>query len=250
MELAQVVTEDGRDRSALYAGGAVLAVLLISLVALLIWGGRRRRRVWLQAVLALLAALAALAVIFLPFLQQPKEDPQMVVSAFFDCLAREDYEAAYTLLADGAVLGLEEEPAGANARAVAQALRRSYSAELFGDCRIGRQRAHQLVEMRFLDVTAMEPELQSAAQSWLVEYSEGRTAGELYDENGEYLPEVQAQARAAAVETVLQHADDYITTTGFQLELIAQDGHWRIIPGANLLRALLGGVAIAAGGEA
>ncbi len=250
VELAQVVTEDGRDRSALYAGGGVLAVLLISLVALLIWAGRRRRRVWPQVLLLLLATLAALLCIFLPFLQQPKENPQTVVTAFFDCLAREDYEAAYTLLADGADLGLQEEPQGANARAVAQALRMSYSAELFGECRVGRQRAHQLVEMRFLDVTAMEPELQSAAQSWLVEYAEGRTAGELYDENGEYLPEVQAMARTAAVEAVLKHVDDYITTTGFQLELIAQNGRWRIIPGTNLLRALLGGVAIAAEGEA
>ena len=239
-----------REQAALYAGGGVLAVLLISLVALLIWAGRRRRRVWPQVLLLLLATLAALLCIFLPFLQQPKENPQTVVTAFFDCLAREDYEAAYTLLADGADLGLQEEPQGANARAVAQALRMSYSAELFGECRVGRQRAHQLVEMRFLDVTAMEPELQSAAQSWLVEYAEGRTAGELYDENGEYLPEVQAMARTAAVEAVLKHVDDYITTTGFQLELIAQNGRWRIIPGTNLLRALLGGVAIAAEGEA
>ena len=64
----------------------------------------------------------------------------------------------------------------------------------------------------------------------------------MFDENSKYLPEIPQRAYEAAVQNLLNSDTDYCVTTGVQVELVYQRGGWKLVPGANLLKLLTGGI--------
>ena len=247
--------QKGLSRTVLLAAGGVLLALLGTLVLLAALGRRFRVRHGFFLVLALLLSLGALGRIFWPAYQiyrsKPTGNPQETVTSFFDALAREDYAAAYDCLEGVETLGLEYEPKRESGRQLYAAMREQFSAELYGSCNIGGERAYQQVNCRFLDVEKLNTEARGQAMIIISRYVSTHPVGDLYNENGNYRPELMWDAWDQAVAELLQHPENYRSSGGMQLELHWQDGAWRIVPNEKLLQMLCGGVQLTEkGGEA
>ena len=102
--------------------------------------------------------------------------------------------------------------------------------------------AHQLVEARYLDLSRLMQDLDGETLSVLTEYAQDRSPSELYGESGGYKPELREQAALQALSRLLEHKEDYMTSTGLQLELRYRQESWRVVMNSNLLRVLSGGL--------
>ncbi len=202
-----------------------------------LWGSLAVALSSLAALLCLLASSAGILI------AKPQGDPQQSVTGFFDSLAAEDYATAYSYLSAYSSLGLENTPSDEVGKMIYKALRESYSYELYGQCNVNKLSANQQLQFTYLDLSAMQADVQAALTQKLEEIVMARPKAEVYDENNKYLPEVTGDAYAAAVEEVLKSAGKYYVTTGIQLQLEYEDGRWLIIPDQALLKALMGGIA-------
>ena len=224
--------------------GIVIAAFL-ALVAVIRYSRKYKMNiVWgsiavaISTVAALLCLLAGSAGIIIA---RPTGDPQQSVTAFFDAVSAGDYSTANSYLSGYSSLGLENVPADSVSEAAYAALRKSYSYGLFGQCSVNKLSACQQVQFSYLDLTAMQPEVQEQTKVKLEEIVMARPKAEIYDENNKYLPNVTQEAYAAAVNEVLKSAEEYYVTTGLQLDLKYEDGRWLIVPSQALLKALIGG---------
>lgn len=247
--------QKGLSRTVLLAAAGVLLALLGTVILLAALGRKYRVRHGFFLMLALLLSLGALGRIFWPAYQiyrsTPAGNPQETVTSFFDALAREDYAAAYACLEDVETLGLEYEPRRESGRQLYAAMRSQFSAELYGSCNIGGERAYQQVNCRYFDVNKLNSEARSQTMTIISRYVSTHPVGDLYNENGNYRPELMWDAWDQAVAELLQQPENYRSSGGVQLELHWKDGAWRIVPNEKLLQMLCGGVQLSEkGGEA
>ena len=227
-------------------GGAVLAMVL-ALAALSAIGRRFRVRRGFFLLLAVLLSLGALAGIAWPAfertLDKPKGDPQETVINFLGALSRGEYEEAYARMDYVETLGLDHEPQRESQKQLFAAMRRTFSAELYGDCTVNGERAYQQVSCRYLEVDKLNTEARSEALLIISRYVSSHSVGELYNENGNYRPELMWEAWDQAVlELLQQHPEDYRSSAGVQLELRWHDGAWHVVPNDKLLQLLTGGI--------
>ena len=244
---AAVTAADGaaQNSSLLLPAVFVGLFLLLGLIALLVLCVKHKLRffsLFLALVVSAAAMLLAAAGTQLGTLYaKPSGDPQAAVSAFFDALCAGNYDAAYEHLRDYADLGLAVPPSTPAGQKVYEALHRSFSYELEGDCVAEKLDAKQAVKMRYLNLPAMEGDVESETKRQIEEIVNARTTSEVYDENKHYRPEVTEEAYLAALDTVLAHAEDYYTEESFVLDLTYTDGRWQLLTSPALLRALNGG---------
>ena len=227
-------------------GGAVLAMVL-ALAALSAIGRRFRVRRGFFLLLAVLLSLGTLARIAWPAFERtrdkPKGDPQETVINFLGALSRGDYAEAYARMDYVETLGLDYEPQRESQKQLFAAMRRTFSAELYGDCTVNGERAYQQVSCRYLDVDKLNTEARSEALLIISRYVSSHSVGELYNENGNYRPELMWEAWDQAVlELLQQHPEDYRSSAGVQLELRWHDGAWHVVPNDKLLQLLTGGI--------
>ncbi len=245
----------GLPAGVLIAGGLSLLAGLAAMVILAAQGKKYRLRSRGPVLLALALSLLCLGRIAWPAWQQirdkPSGDPRETVLRFFDAVMRQDYEAACACLDGVESLGLEHVPARAADQAVYAALRGQFSAELYGACSVDGTTAHQQVNCRYLDLEKLESEARNLALVNISRYASTHPVGELYNENGNYRPELLRDAWDQAILELLQNPENYRSSGGVQLELHWHDGQWRIVPNEKLLRLLCGGVELTErGGEA
>ena len=221
--------------------------LLLGLIAILVLCVKHKLRffsLFLALVVSAAAMLLAAAGTQLGTLYaKPSGDPQAAVSTFFDALCAGDYDTAYDQLRDYADLGLAVPPSTPAGQKVYEALHKSFSYELEGDCAADKLDAKQSVRMTYLNLPAMEGEVEAETKRQIEEIVNARTTSEVYDENKRYRPEVTEEAYLAALDTVLAHAEDYYTQESFTLDLTYTDGRWQLLTSPALLRALNGGTA-------
>ena len=247
--------QSGVGKTALIAGAVTLAAGLAAALALAGIGKKYRLRSRIPVLLALLLSLGCLSRIGWPVLNQlrdkPSGNPQDTVVAFFDALARQDYEAAYACLDGVESLGLEYVPALQSDQAILAAMRGQFSAELYGDCSVDGETAYQQVNCRYFDLEKLEGEAKTQALLNISRYVSTHPVGDLYDESGRYRPELLRDAWDEAVAELLQQPENYQSSGGVQLELRWHEGGWRIVPNEKLLQLLCGGVQLTEkGGEA
>ena len=173
-------------------------------------------------------------------LSKPAGDPRDTVTGFFDAVIAENYDEAYRYLNGYSTLGLENEPENEVSRQVFDALRRSYSYKLHGDCILNKTHAAQQVLVQHLDLNAFQADLKQATEDALERKVQLLPRSELYDENGGYLPEVTSSAYAEAVAALLARSDDYMTVTGMELELSYSADGWLLNLSSPLTAALSG----------
>ncbi len=173
---------------------------------------------------------------------QPDGYPQDVVIEFLDALIAGDEARACACLSDYSALGLDHEPADATGRALYDALRQSYAYTLEGPCDIQKLEASQSLRFRSLDVKAVEAEVAGRVEEIAEELVAERSAAEIYDEDGGYLPSFTDEVYAQALDKVLAYADDYCTETELTLPLRYVGGSWKLQTTPALISALLGGL--------
>ncbi len=254
-KLAERVQKQGLTTTALIAAGCTLLALLTALILLAALGRKYRVRRAGFLLVALLLSLAALGRIFWPAVQElrskPSGDPRETVQRFFDALAAEDYEQAYVYLDGVETLGLEYIPRRDSGREIRAAMHSQFAAELYGECTVDGERAYQQVNCRYFDVGKLNREAKTQAMLIISRYVSTHPLGDLYNENGNYRPELLLDAWDEAVETLLLTPENYRSSGGVQLELRWHDGAWRIVPNEKLLQLLTGGVKLTEkGGEA
>lgn len=229
------------------AGIGILAFILGSLVVLI--SLRRKHRLNLfYGFLAVLFSGGAMLLCLLAtsvgtLVASPSGDPQETVSTFFDALCAEDYDSAYACLSGYTDLGLSGGPTDPVGQTMYDALRDSYSYELYGSCVVDQLTAHQEVLFTYLSLPSMAKDVEEETMTVLSGFVETRPRSELYDSNNNYLPEVAQEAYSTAVDNILTHAGNYYTTVGVQIELEYINGSWLMIPGQSLLSAITGGAA-------
>ena len=241
------ITLSGGSPAMLIPLAFILVLLAVSLIAILLCVKKGKlKRSWAIAAL-ILGGTALILSVFAPSLgtliTTPAGDPQEAVTGFFDALSAGNYNKAYSYLSDYTSLGLENSPGSEAGQQIYQALRQSYSYKLYGDCRREGLAASQQVLLTHLDVTALEADLKEATETALSQLVQTLPKDELYDENKNYLPSVTDTAYANAVSSLLEHVQDYYTTTGLELALTYTDDGWRIVTNSLMLNALCGGAA-------
>ncbi len=236
------------------AGGAVLA-LLLALLLLSALGRKFRVRKGFFVLLALLLSLAALGWILRPlwqgFRNGPSGDPRETVQRFLDALSDRDYEQAYACLDGVETLGLEYVPQRESGQALRRAMQQQFSAELYGECTVDGERAYQQLNCRYFDVGKLNREAKTEAMLIISRYVSTHPVGDLYNEAGNYRPELLLEAWDQAALELLKTPENYRSTGGVQLELRWHDGAWHIVPNEKLLQLLTGGLQLTEkGGEA
>ena len=234
-----------QNSSLLFPAVFVGLFLLLGLIAILVLCLKHKLRffsLFLALVVSAAAMLLAAAGTQLGTLYaKPSGDPQATVTAFFDALCAGNYDAAYEHLRDYADLGLAVPPSTPAGQKLYEALHRSFAYELEGDCVTDKLDAKQSVRMRYLNLPAMEGDVEAETKRQIEEIVNARTTSEVYDENKHYRPEVTQEAYLAALDAVLAHAEDYYTQESFSLDLTYTDGRWQLLTSPALLRALNGG---------
>ena len=172
---------------------------------------------------------------------QPDADPVETVTGFFDSLQARNYPEAYACLSDYASLGLENEPESAEARAVYDALRSSYSYTLSGSSSVTGLEASQRVALRALNLRMTENAVQQRVNGILEEMVATMPESEVYDGNGGYLTSFTDAIYTEALNQALQNTDALCSDTQLLIQLKYMDGTWKIVTDRNLMTALIGG---------
>ena len=193
----------------------------------------------------LFAALAVLACVYATLFGsayiKPEGDPAETVTWFFDSIRIGNYPSAYSCLSDYVTLGLEQEPETPEARRLYEAMKKSYSYSLQGDCSIDGLDAMQKVSFRALNLRRTEDAVAAIAQEVFEEKTADKPVSDLYDENGALLPSVTDSVYAAALEKALEHPDSLCSETELEIRLQYTDGGWKIVTDRSLMNALVGG---------
>lgn len=237
----------GAGFGTLLAGLCVLVFAVASLVAMAMLLRRYKFKAF-GGFMAVAASAAAMVLCIIAtnsgtLIARPDGDPRETVTGFFDALTAGNYEEAYGYLSQYSDLGLDGQSSDPTGQLLVDALRRSYSYELYGVCSIDKLSAHQQVQFTYLSLPATEDDAAGRIMDILSGFVEERSYSELYDDHNNYLPEVAQEAYTIAVTEALRNPKDHYATVGIQLELEYLDGSWFLVPSQSLLSAIAGGAA-------
>jgi len=206
---------------------------------------RGRFRLFWLILAVLFAGMAGFACFFAAMYgsiyNRPDADPAETVTRFFDSVRARNYPEAYACLSDYASLGLEQEPESADARAIYEALRNSYSYTLSGTSSVTGLEASQRVVLHALNLKMTESAVQQRVNGILEELVASMPENEVYDGNGGYLTSFTDAIYTEALNQALQNADTLCSDTQLLIQLKYMDGTWKIVTDRDLMTALIGG---------
>lgn len=241
----------GADGGASLGFGGIVccALVLIAMLAAIAAALRSRQHHKISIPGTVLAVVLAGGAIILSvigynygtIISRAEGDPQQAAAEFMQAITSGDYDSAYTYLDGYSGLGLENQPSDPAGELMYQALRESYSYSMEGPCVTDKLSAQQPIEFGYLDIRAMEADVESETIDVLGEFVQDRPRSQMYDENDNYLPEVAQEAYLQALSAVLENAEDYYTSVSINLELNYLGDRWGIVPSQSLLSALSGG---------
>ena len=206
---------------------------------------RGRFRLFWLILAVLFAGMAGFACFFAmmygSIYNRPDADPVETVTRFFDSVQARNYPEAYACLSDYASLGLENEPESAEAKAMYDALRGSYSYTLSGGSTVTGLEASQRAVLRALNLRMTENAVQQQVNGILEEMVTVMPASEVYDGNGGYLTSFTDAIYREALNRALQNTDALCSDTQLLIQLKYMDGTWKIVTDRSLMTALIGG---------
>ena len=208
----------------------------------------------LGTVFMLLALCAALSAVWLcarpqtgaanpaaPVSGTSPEVSAAVFEEFFSCLGRKDFAGADRCLAEGS-LGLDMEPEDESSAALWHALRESWSFTPAGEATLSGTGLVRAYRVQSLDLTALPEKLNALVNERLARAAETATLkSEVYDENGEYLPELITSSMEQALKELLDAPEPYYGTRDVEIQAENVDGQWRIRADSAFMEALTGG---------
>ena len=171
-----------------------------------------------------------------------------VFEEFFSCLARGDFAGADRHLTGGG-LGFAAEPEEKFAATLWRAQQDAWSFERVGDLTlqgkylIGKYRIHSL------DLAPLSEIVRDHVNA-LLEEAAGKAAapGEIYAEDGSYRQELLDESLDDAFLAVMSDTGPFAFSREIEIRTEFVDGQWRIIPEAELLQTLTGGIVQDSGG--
>ena len=188
--------------------------------------------------LAMLACFPAMDGITLSTVHE--EGAPEAVEAFFQALENGDAAAADAWLAYGAQSGLLTVETDEMHAAALDALKASWEHKTIGDCTTEKASAWQEVQIRVLDFSKMEKDLQTETRVQLLDLARSMDREEVYDDAGNYRPAVAGQAYDRAMIRLLEQPQGYYNTFNCRVELTLTKDGWRIVPTKNLISMLSG----------
>ena len=230
--------------------GPILSVGLIAagVLACLIWFSIRHRgsrlNLW-YGIAAILLAAGAMILCFpgmngRSYVSASEEDAPVTVDRFFRALESGDAAAADACLAYGAQSGLLNGSADEVHAAVLNALKQSWDHQLLGNCSTEKTRAWQEVQLRVLDFSKMQKDLQTETRVQLLDLARTMDRQNVYDAAGNYVPAAAEMAYDRAMMKLLEQPQNYYGTVGCRVELTLSGDGWKIVPSRALISALSG----------
>lgn len=236
--------DDGRA-TVLILMGLILLAMFVALAVVVRLGINGRISVCWAVLSVLFSTLALLLCVVGSFsgtlYTKVDGNPADTVRRFYDAVLAEDYETAYACLGNYDSLGLENPPAGENARMVYDALKDSYDYALSGEARIDKLTAVQSVRFRFLKVADIENSVQDGTERNLQNAVKNNPKDLVYDEDNNFLPEVANAAYSEALAAVLRNSASYYNSVMLDIQLEYRDSQWYIICDQAMMDALMGG---------
>lgn len=202
---------------------------------------------WVFAVLGLGAAAAGIVLSLTsigaePVLLEAPEAARETVISMLDQVSGGDYEGAGTLMLGQPSLGADRD-AGEEAGAVLwSAFTDSISYELTGSCYATDSGVAQDVRITALVLDSVTQSLRQRTKDLLQQrLEEAEDVSEIYDEENNFREDVVMDALLEAMEAAIREDATY-ETVQVRVNLICVDGRWWVVPDAELLSAISGGV--------
>lgn len=154
-----------------------------------------------------------------------------------------DYAAASDVMFGKPNLGVDREPRDPVAALIWNAFLDSLQYELVGSCYATDSGVAQKVRITCLDISSVTSVLGKRSQDLLSQrVREAEDVSEIYDNNNDYREDFVMEVLYDAAEEALKE-DAADTTREVTLKLIYDRGQWWIMPEAELLSAISGGIA-------
>lgn len=158
---------------------------------------------------------------------------------FMAALAAGDADTARSLLYGGAELDIRGRD---NADPIWQAYYDHFQYAFSGDSYMTGTDFYRDVSVTTLDVPSVTLGLSLRAKTLLTaQLEQAEDPSALYGEDDQFLPEVVDPIMEQAFSDAIRE-DAAVQTRSCKLQLCKSDGRWQVIPDANLLLALAGGV--------
>ena len=230
--------------------GPILSLGLIAagVFAWLIWFAVRHRgsrlNLW-YGIAAILLTAGAMILCFpgmsgKSYVSASKEEAPVTVDRFFRALESGDAATADACLAYGAQSGLLNGASDEVHAAVLNALKQSWDHQLLGNCSVEKTRAWQEVQLRVLDFSKMQKDLQTETRVQLLDLARTMDRQSVYDAAGNYVPAAAGMAYDRALLKLLEQPQNYYGTVGCRVELTLSGDGWKIVPSKALISALSG----------
>ena len=230
--------------------GPILSLGLIAagVLACLIWFSIRHRSSRLNLWYGIAAVLLTAGAMILCFpgmsgmsvVSASEEEAPVTVDRFFRALESGDAAAADACLAYGAQSGLLNEATDEMHAAVRNALQQSWGHQLLGNCSVEKTRAWQEIQLRVMDFSKMQKDLQTETRVQLLDLARTINRESIYDASGNYVPEAAGMAYDRAMMKLLEQPQNYYGTVGCRVELTLTGDGWKIVPSKALISALSG----------
>ena len=230
--------------------GPILSLGLIAagVLACLIWFSIRHRNSRLNLWYGIAAVLLTAGAMILCFpgmsgmsvVSASEEEAPVTVDRFFRALESGDAAAVDACLAYGAQSGLLNEATDEMHAAVRNALQQSWGHQLLGNCSVEKTRAWQEIQLRVMDFSKMQKDLQTETRVQLLDLARTINRESIYDASGNYVPEAAGMAYDRAMMKLLEQPQNYYGTVGCRVELTLTGDGWKIVPSKALISALSG----------
>ena len=230
--------------------GPILSLGLIAagVLACLIWFSIRHRNSRLNLWYGIAAVLLTAGAMILCFpgmsgmsvVSASEEEAPVTVDRFFRALESGDAAAADACLAYGVQSGLLNEATDEMHAAVRNALQQSCGHQLLGNCSVEKTRAWQEIQLRVMDFSKMQKDLQTETRVQLLDLARTINRESIYDASGNYVPEAAGMAYDRAMMKLLEQPQNYYGTVGCRVELTLTGDGWKIVPSKALISALSG----------
>ena len=178
----------------------------------------------------------------LPVLSVTSQGAQCAAAEMLRAVEEGAYDEASCIILGEPDLGVDREADGAVGRLLWDAYQESLEFEPLGELFTTENGVAQRYAVRYLNVESVASNLRVYAEPLLQKrVEEAENVSEVYDEKNEYREDVVTEVLCEAAEKALQEKAVYIDRE-FVVSLTGRDGRWWVIPDAQLLSAISGGL--------
>ena len=240
------------DRTHLFLGMAVLLFTAVLLILTVIGSGKKMIRPIPALFSILILGLSLFFVVLASnkgtVVFEPLTEPDQTAGAFLSaCVLQDEELAASYLTQPDTIFTFSDSPDEVTAL-YEKALKDTYSYSVGKDVELDGTTAYVPVEFTSLDFREMIPSLLNVTNTELEKKVEENRKSDIFDEDGNYKPEVIEEIYKTAVTKTLEKKNTYEKISSIKLCLVYSGAEWKVMPNDSLKIALAGGYISASNG--